>query len=549
MRWLFMLAFLLPVTVFGQERTVGLFLNSEEAENGYTLFTRHEAAYLVDNCGHVVHTWQSELQQGGVLYLLDNGDLLRASRIPAQINGVPGGGLIVRYDWDGDILWKYEYAHDTHQHHHDIEPMPNGNVLLLAWNYKSPQEAMDNGRDPSNMSPLGILYESVVEIRPIGQDSGEIVWEWHMWDHLVQNQDSSKLNYGEPVSQPGRIDLNFNDYNGSYHHDWIHANAIGYNAAYDEIAISARNFSEVWVIDHSTTTEEATSSTGGKHGKGGEIVYRWGNPQAYGHGDWFDRALYGQHDVKFINRSGSPGDAIMVFNNGAGRDTAFSDVVVIDLPRDSNGLYIYKEGLPYAPHQPSFAFSGTPEHSLYSKYISSAEFLRNGNLFVCEGNKGRFTEWSPDGKLVWEYLSPLDNDGIVAQGEEVDWPDAFRAYRFDVEHPALRDKPLEPGAPVEIEPWPDSCEIYEGSSTVEVQLDDVRLVNSIAHTAFVLDNTTGRELYISLSTMGGRVVTRLKTADVRIELPATNLQPGMYLISATVNGTSAHSAWKVIVPI
>ena len=546
MRWWALSLLFLPLLASSQDQTVGLFLNTQEAENGYTLFTRLETVYLVDNCGYVVNTWEGDRQEGGVLYLLENGDLLRASRIPAAINGVPGGGRFVRYDWWGDVQWEFEYAFDTRQQHHDIEPMPNGNVLLLVWNYRSPEDAVEHGRDPDNMSPLGILYESVVEIRPIGTDSGEVVWEWHLWDHLVQDHDSTKLNFGDPADFPGKVNFNFNDYNGSYHHDWIHANAVAYDQTMDEVVISARNFSEVWVIDHTTTTEEAAGETGGRHGKGGDLVYRWGNPQAYGHGTISDRQLFGQHDVKFINWGGTDGDAIMAFNNGAGRDTAFSDVVVIDLPRDSNGLYVYKEGLPFAPELPTFSFSGTPERSLYSRWISSAGFLENGNLFVCEGNKGRFTEWTPNGELVWEYLSPLDTDGPVAQGEIVDWPDAFRASKFSTDHPALEDKLLVPVDPVELYPWPDSCEIYDGSGVVDIQETNVHLLNSLTSDYFIVHNPDARSLRVTFMSMDGQRVWSGLSSEDTVHVPAHELPTGMYIIQIRI-GHSAYRSWKVIV--
>ena len=71
--------------------------------------------------------------------------------------------------------------------------------------------------------------------------------------------------------------------------DWMHANAVDYNEDLDQIMISAREFNEVWIIDHSTSTAEAASHSGGMYGKGGDLLYRWGNPEAYGRGDSTDR--------------------------------------------------------------------------------------------------------------------------------------------------------------------------------------------------------------------------------------------------------------------
>ncbi|MGC8644373.1 MAG: hypothetical protein ACP5XB_31305, partial [Isosphaeraceae bacterium] len=49
----------------------------------------------------------------------------------------------------------------------------------------------------------------------------------------------------------------------------------------DQILLSVHSFSEIWIIDHGTTTAEAATHKGGRSGKGGDLLYRWGNPQAY----------------------------------------------------------------------------------------------------------------------------------------------------------------------------------------------------------------------------------------------------------------------------
>src|SRR5690606_15913622 len=106
-------------------------------------------------------------------------------------------------------------------------------------------------------------------------------------------------------------------------------NAIDYNPQLDQIMISTREFSELWIIDHSTTTAEAAGHTGGRSGKGGDILYRYGNPAAYNRGTRADQKFFYQHDAQWIE-PGLPGAGnILVFNNGWNRvdGSSFSSVI------------------------------------------------------------------------------------------------------------------------------------------------------------------------------------------------------------------------------
>ena len=159
--------------------------------------------------------------------------------------------------------------------------------------------------------------ESIIEIEPTVPSIGNVVWEWHAWDHLVQNTGSSLANYGDPASHPRRIDVNYANVGGGggpggvNSGDWIHANAVNYHPQLDQITISSRRFSEVWIIDHGTTTEEAA-------GAAGDLLYRY-NPEAYSRGAAEERVLFGQHDVQWIPEGHPQAGQMMVYNNGNDR--------------------------------------------------------------------------------------------------------------------------------------------------------------------------------------------------------------------------------------
>jgi len=421
-----------------QSPTVDLMINDPAAFQGYTLYSpiRTEITYILDMHGRPVHSWEHEFPPGNGVYFLDNGHLLLPLR---PTNG--GGGLVREYDWEGNLLWEFEYFDENVRQHHDIEPMPNGNVLILAWDFLSMEEAIANGRDTALLEDSALWPDHVIEVRPIYPDSAEIVWEWHAWDHLIQDYDSTKPNYGVVADHPELIDLN---YNLRPIADWHHANAVDYSPELDQIAISLRSFSEFWVIDHSTTTAEAASHSGGNSGMGGDILYRWGNPQTYDAGTVDDQALFYQHDIQWIE-PGLPGEGnMLVFNNG-GQERFYSSVDEIVTPVDINGHYpLPAPGTPHGPEDLAWTYFSDPTNDFYASFISGAHRLPNGNTMICAGPMGRLFEVTVDGQIVWEFVNPMMTSGPVFQGDDPGPIAVFRCTRLADDHPGLADKVLTP---------------------------------------------------------------------------------------------------------
>jgi len=270
---------------------------------------------------------------------------------------------------------------------------------MIAWELKTGAEAIAAGRNPSRLSDGELWADHVIEVAPTGTYGGTIVWEWHSWDHLVQDYDAAKANYGVVADHPELIDINYFQTPGA---DWHHINAIDYNADLDQIVLSVRNFSEIWIIDHSTTTSEAAGHTGGNSGMGGDLLYRWGNPQTYDAGSAGDQQLFGQHDAEWI-ADGLPGAGnILIFNNGQGRpggDASSVDEIVP--PLLPNGTYSNSSA--YGPPAPAWSYAASPPTNFYAMRISGSERLPNGHTLVCDGPAGRFFEVTTSGQTVWEY--------------------------------------------------------------------------------------------------------------------------------------------------
>ncbi len=369
-----------------------------EPFEGYTLFNPNgsNTTYLIDMDGNTVHTWLNSRSGGYSVYLLENGNLLRPAKAAgAQLQGGGSAGLVQEIDWDGNVVWEFEYSGSKYLTHHDIEPMPNGNILLIAWEVKTGAEAAAAGRNQNSEFWPG----HIIEVEPSGSSGGNIVWAWHSWDHLIQDYDSSKANYGIVANHPELLDINFTS-GGSgprQSNEFLHLNGISYNPVLDQVVISSHFTDEFYVIDHSTTTEEAAGHTGGNSGKGGDILYRWGNPQNYrASGSKYFDVL---HCSVWIPYDLPGGGNIMAFNNGEGQHS--STIVEIKPPVDGNGTFSYTSGSAYNPSEPEWSY--TEGTGFYSNHLGSCQRLPNGNTLIAESTEGYLFEVSESGSKVWVY--------------------------------------------------------------------------------------------------------------------------------------------------
>ena len=368
--------------------------------DGQVLFApmMSRTTYLIDRSGNVNHTWASDYLPGEGVRWLGDGAILRTIKVDAWDAGGAGGGVQI-VQADGTVTWDYRYDSATHLSHHDVLMLPNGDVLMIAWEVKTYDEAINAGRNPNYLFGNEFWPDEIIEVKPTGPTSGTIVWEWHAWDHLIQDYDASKQNYGVVANHPELIDLNYCQ--GTP--DWLHVNSIDYNQQFDQILISVHNYNEVWVIDHSTTTEQAAGHTGGRFGHGGDLLYRWGNPQAYRAGTSADKVFQGQHDATWI-RSGCPGAGdILVLNNGISR--GYSSVDEFVPPVDTYGDYYRDPGTSFGPDSLTWSYTATPPVSFYTNYIGGAERLSDGDTLICDGANGRFFEVTPDNTMVWQYYN------------------------------------------------------------------------------------------------------------------------------------------------
>jgi hypothetical protein len=386
----------------------------------------------------LINKWENAYQHTSTAYLLEDGNLLRSTRLPDPNGG--GGGFQV-LDWEGNVVWEYTYG----PQHHDIEPMPSGNVLLITNHTIENSAALDAGADPS-LHTGDVVSLTILEIANTN-GTGEIVWQWNAWDHIVQEFDQGKPNYGVIAEHPEFINLN---YVPNTNNKWIHPNSIDYNEGFNQIMISARSYNELWIIDHSP-------------GSDGNLLYRWGNPAAYNLGDEDDQFLYGQHDARWIE-PGLPGEGnITAFNNGLNRpDSAYSSIDEISPPIDVVGNYSRTTGTAYGPNSLTWSYIAAEPTDMYSSKFSGAHRLPNGNTLICNGVGGELIEVTSTGEIVWKYVNPESTDGILEQGSTPGKNDVFRAHKYALDYPGFDGKDLKPGDLIELYTDTDGDGITDG---------------------------------------------------------------------------------------
>ncbi|WP_339840306.1 aryl-sulfate sulfotransferase [uncultured Maribacter sp.] len=376
----------------GETGTI-LLNNKSFAKEGYILVNEStdDRVYLMEkDSSLIVHEWQLEFGLGNDVELLPNGKLLASLGVESPDFSFGGfGGIIQIINPDSSIDWEFRYANEEHLIHHDVEMLPNGNVLAIVWTARN-QVALNE------IGYLGeeenVYTESIIEVDP---NTNEIVWLWDSWDHIVQDTDDTKLHYGIVSENPERININYIDIlrgEVSPDGDIMHANGFDYDEDNDLIYMTINNFSEIWVIDHSTTIAQAKTDSGGLYGKGGDLVYRFGNPTAYNN-TFGERLFYNNHFPNLLEND-VPGDGnILVYMNGNG-DLKQSFVYELALPSifnlQSNAI-----------NELDIVWSYTRE-GFYAPRVSGAIRLDNGNTLITSGTSG-LIEVTNDKEVVWEF--------------------------------------------------------------------------------------------------------------------------------------------------
>jgi hypothetical protein len=496
--------------------------NTMALSDGYVLCGAYSGKFtvLIDNQGAAAHTWDHtnlpDSLNGYVVYLLENGNLLRSSQVNQRTDTIPPSagpiqGIVSEIDPDGAVVWRYKLSNDTFHLHHDMKPLSNGNFLAVSFEAKTIAEAIEVGVDTAlfpRTNPKILLSERIIEVNPRAEKGKEIVWDWHLWDHVT------------PESQAAEHPELFNGSAGSTAgSQWVHLNGITICEKRDLIAFTSRLFSELFIIDHGTAIQEAAGHTGGRRGKGGDFLYRWGNPTNYD--TTATQRINVLHCPTWIPDEYPGGGHVLFFHNnmtGGFSGEGLSEVVEIELPIDGNGAFVKSPGVPFGPEEPAWLYA--PSDSFYSGAMSSAFRLANGNTLIHEafpsgGRSSILREVTPDQQVLWKYT--LQFGDSVGSRRSSFMPAKVMYY---------------PSTDAGITNLFKKIGRIGNRRTLPGGLHSPMRIDYMNGRLFV-DNAAGSE--IRLFTLQGRPVALFRVETERFSRAAGSLPPGMYLVKVSSN--------------
>ena len=492
--------------------------------NGFALYNAQgsNTTYLIDENENIAHTWNLNTECNYTVALKKNGNLVRGTKNNGNtLSGAADAGRVQEIAPDGSIVWDFVYSDSEHLSHHDLT-LVGDNVLITAWEVKSAAEVTAAGYSTNSEK----WPTHFIELEDDGNGGANIVWEWHIWDHMCQDIDPNGINYTANISDhPELIDVNMIQAQGGPGGgggDWFHVNGVDYNEELDQIVFSSRFASEIYIIDHSTTTAEAASHSGGNSGMGGDIMYRWGNPSNYGISGTqvIPNAV---HDARWITNDGRPNAGFLQIFNNSGVSNNVSAIDGIETPWDSiSNSYLRNPGQAFEP----ISYTTRYECAYSASGQSSSDRMSNGNIYVNassgQGGSGVMYEVDMSGNIIWGPYQAATQKG----------------FRYECDYPGILA--LEPFINSSTSSCFSSVNIDEINSDFSVIVDhnNSSINVSSEHTSFLsakilVYNMLGQEIYNEKITSIGGVF--YNDIDLRM------IKQGIYIVKLFNNNKQLFS--------
>jgi len=315
---------------------------------GYNLYETQplSRADLIDERGTVLKSWShAPSDRWERADLLPDGDLIVIGVDPyVWTDGGPPHRIADSARYVMRLTWQGQVRWKKSLcAHHDIEQTPDGRLLLLTFEKRIVPEI--HVSIPTRDDHLTLL-----------DTDGNVVESHSMLEAIRRASALFSLHDMQPFTIGGKP---FIDLLHSNSVEWMRRKElVGRNPIYDlgNILVCFRHQNRIAVFNW----------------KRNKVIWSWG-----------DGELSGPHDAQVLEDG-----HILLFDNGLGRNA--SRVLEIDPP---SGRIVWQ-------------YSASPPRAFFSESKGSAQRLPNGNTLIAESDKGRAFEVTPDGKVVWEYVSP-----------------------------------------------------------------------------------------------------------------------------------------------
>lgn len=237
---------------------------------------------------------------------------------------------------------------------HDVQITPQGSAFITA--YTLVDANLSSAHGPSN----GVLLDGLLQ--EVDIKTGLVMFEWHAWGHVPLHESFSTPSSARPW-------------------DFFHINSISLIPS-GNLLVSARN---TWAAyDVSTRTGRVLWQLGGRHSS-----FKMGSGTGTA---W-------QHDARW-----QPDGTITIFDDGS-------------VPKEHSQSRAIRERIDWQRRSVSLASRYVHNPALLSASQGNYQVLPNGSSFVGWGAEPYFTEFAPNGKIVWDARVP-------APGQ------SYRAYEF-----------------------------------------------------------------------------------------------------------------------
>ncbi len=376
---------------------------------------------LIDMEGNIVNDWPLLAVPAK---MLPGGHILGMAITPA--NGPPVNGIqtLMQMDWYGNEVWRWSGPPGViggARVHHDFQREGNpvgyyvpgqnslvnsGKTLVLSMAGSPPAGTVS----APGISNFLLQEEAIYEVAA----DGAVLWSWIPSEHFDQMGFDEAAKDAIMTVRVMGIGGVAGDPNGPT--DWQHINSTSYLGPNEWYANGDLRFHPDNIIyDSRTANYIAIIARHDNPGKwvAGDIVWRVGPHYSQGYNESRIGQIIGPHMAHMIPRHLPGAGNILVFDNGG---VAGYGSLLPGMPgtypatfRDYSRIIefdpiTFKTVWEYTCPEKRTLRNRAMERKFYSRLISGAQRLPNGNTLITEGAYGRVFEVSRRGEIVWEYI-------------------------------------------------------------------------------------------------------------------------------------------------